>query len=198
MNQQDPNPSIDARLIDLASDHPGSYESAGAWFLRQGPPIAPALAAALDNPDLGAIAHWRILLLLRQFADPGTLPAILRVLRSAAARRDPIVLPGAMEAAAAFRDPEAAQALIELLQHPDPDTVKHAAVLAGGTGDARAFEPLLRLLANPSPLIRYSAAKGLIALGGPAVQDSLRRHLESETDPEVRALILSAGGGAGR
>lgn len=181
--------------IDLASDMPGTYDAARAWFVAQGPPIATVLIEGLDDDALGSVCHWRILLLLRHFAEESTLPAILRVLRRAASRRDPIVLPGAMEAAAVFQNREASQALMDLLQDRDPDTVKHAAVLVGGMGDPEAVGALARLLRSASASIRYSAIKGLISAGGPEAQDILRRHLEREDDAEARALIVDAGWG---
>jgi HEAT repeat protein len=183
------------KLVDLASDAPRIYEAARAWFLAQGPPIVTVLLQGLDEEGLGSVCHWRILLLLRHFAQESTLPAILRTLRRAADRRDPMVLPGAMEAAAVFRNPEASQALMQLLQDRDPDTVKHAAVLVGGMGDREAIGRLALLLRSDSSSIRYSAIKGLISAGGPEVQDVLRNHLGGETDPEARALIVAAGVG---
>jgi HEAT repeat protein len=50
-----------------------------------------------------------------------------------------------------------------------------------------------RLLSSSNPSIRFSAARGLIQFDDPSVRTALKRHLESETDSEVRSLIESAG-----
>jgi HEAT repeat protein len=193
MKPYDPDSLARRKLVDLASDTLQVYEAARAWFVAQGPAIVTVLIEGLEDEGLGSVGHWRILLLLRHFAQASTLPAILRTLRQAASRGDPIVLPGAMEAAAVFRTREASQAMMELLQDRDPDTVKHAAMLVGGMGDREAIVRLANLLRNDSASIRYSAAKGLISAGGREVQDVLSRHIGGETDPEVRALIAAAG-----
>ena len=146
MSDQAKNQLIERQLIDLASDVPGIYEAARAWFIQQGPGIVPALVQALDNDRLGSVCHWRILLLLRYFAQEETLPALLKVLHRSLQRRDYIVLPGAMEAIAVFHDAEAVNALIALLQESDTDIVKHAATLLGQNGDMNASKPLIDLL----------------------------------------------------
>jgi HEAT repeat protein len=182
---------IEQHLVDLASDVPVIYDMARSWFLQQGPEITGALVKGLEDDRLGSVGHWRILLLLAAFAQLETLPAILKALR----RGDPIVQPGAMEALAAIRTTEAIDALITLLQEDNPDVVRHAAILLGNTGGVSAVEPLLHLLDSDNPSVRYSAAKALIQLDGPPVRVALQRHLENETDLEVRELIASVGVG---
>lgn len=196
MRDQDENQLVKKQLIRLASDNLEIYKSAYSWFVQQGPEITTALVHGLDDELLGSVCHWRILLLLSHFAKEETLPAILETLRLALDRRDYIVIPRAMEALVVFRAPEATNALIRLLQHNDSDIAKHAAALLGKTGDLNAIEPLLRLLGSDDPSIRYSAARGLTQFDDSSVRAALKRHLESETDVEVRELIESAGMGA--
>lgn len=197
MSNQDKDLLVKEQLIRLASDGPGAYEAARSWFEQQGPGIAAALAGGLEDAGLGSVAHWRILRLLAYFAREETLPAILKAFHRARAPYDPIVLPGAMEALAAFRTPEASGPLIALLQESNLDIVMSAAALVGYTGDLNAVEPLLRLLSSDNSSLRYSATRGLIHFDTPTVRAALEKHLETETDSGVRELILSAQGGGG-
>lgn|SRR5262249_38914094 len=196
MYDQDEKQEMRQQLINLASDDLDIYHAAHSWFVDQRSEITMSLIEGLDDERLGSVCHWRILLLLRHFVKEETLPAILKAFHRALALRDPIVLPGAMEALAVFHTPAATNALIALLQESNLDIVKHAAALVGRTGDLNAIEPLLRLLSSDNPSIRYSAARGLIQLDSPSVRDALERHLEKETNMEVRELIISerAGG----
>jgi HEAT repeat protein len=187
---------VKEQIVNLAADRPQIYQPAQKWFLQQGEKIVPLLVQGLEDESLGSVCHWRILVLLQYFAQEETIPAILQALRTALERRNHIVIPGAMEALAVFSAPETIRMLIELTQESDPDIVKHAAALLGKTGDAAAAEPLLRLLGSDNPSIRYSAVRGLIQLEDPSVRTALKRHLEIETDVEVRELIESTGIGA--
>ena len=194
MHSQDKGEIVEQKLFDLASDSPGMQKAAHSWFVQQGPEIATALADALEDERLGSVGHWRILRLLQYFARQETLPAVLKAFHRALAPYNPITLPGAMEALAAFRTPEATNALIALLTENNLDIVKHAAALLGHTGDLNAVEPLVRLLGSDNPSLRYSATRGLIRLDSPSARAALDRHLGSETDHEVRELIVSARG----
>src|SRR5258708_13131510 len=109
-------PSPERQLIRLASDYLPAYEDARRWFLAQGPSIVPVLTGGLEDDQLGFVAHWRILLLLREFALPATMPAILKSFHNALESRNPIVLPGAMEALPAIHTPEPAAALVSVLE----------------------------------------------------------------------------------
>src|SRR5262245_2060340 len=186
------NQMMNQQLINLASDRLELYQQAYSWFVQRGPETTSVLAQALDDVSLGSVCHWRILLLLRHFAKEETLPAILKALHRALSPYDPIVLPGAMQALAALRAPEATNALIALLQESNADIVKQAAALLGQTGDLNVVKPLLQLLGHRNPSIRYSAVRGLTQLDDPSVRAALKRHLESETDAEVRNLIEGA------
>jgi HEAT repeat protein len=183
---------VERKLTDLASDSPTLFEAAQTWFIERGREILPALAEGLDDELLGSVGHMRILQLLRHFARRETLPAVLKAFRRALRRQDPVVLPAAMEALAVFEAPEAVDALLSLLDHHDHDVVKYAAVLAGRAGGMRAADPLLTLLESTDPSIRYSAAMGLIELDDASVRSALERHVEVETNAEVRALLRGA------
>lgn len=177
------------QLIRLASDNLSIYQDAWNWFLSQGPRIAPNLVAGLEDDDLGSAAHWRILLLLREFALPSTLPAILKAFRRARENRNPIVLPGAMEALAVFDTDEAVSALASLLQSGDVDAAKHATALLGNMGGKRALEVLTGLLDHGKPEIRKSAVQALQRLDNAAAIAALERRRRIEKDPDVLAEI---------
>ncbi len=190
------NEIIEQMLVDLASDAPGIYEAAEAWFLQRGPAVVPALVSGLENHYLGSVCHWRILLLLGEFAEEKTLPTILKALDRALRDGDPIVLPGAMEALAVFHTREAVHALISLLHEDDADVIRHAAGLLGDMGDEIAIKPLLELLETDDASVRYSATRALIQFERPSARTALEKHLENEADLEIRELLTSAGIGS--
>jgi hypothetical protein len=176
---------IENQLFDLASDIPALNESARLWFLGQGSNAVDILINALEDSRFGSVGHWRMLLLLRSFAEEKALPTVLRVLRD----DDPITRPAAMEVLAAIKTLPAVDALIELLSHANSDVVKYASVLLGQTGNKRAIIPLSLLLNSSAPSIRYSAIKGLLGLNNSEARLVLINHLVKETDPENRVLI---------
>jgi len=180
------------QLFDLASDRPEAYQTAFDWFVERGPAITTALIGALDDEQFGSVGHGRILRLLGEFGEEPALPAILKALSRALGRRDHIVIPAAMNALGAFHGPEITDTLIGLLQESDPDIVKHAARLLGQTGDMNAIEPLVGLLGAEDSSIRYSAARALVQTKDPSARAALKKHLENETNTEVRQLIESA------
>jgi len=184
-------PDSEQQLIRLASDNTSIYQDAWQWFLDQGPSIAPVLIDGLDRSDLGSVAHWRILLLLREFALPSTLPAILKAFRQALETKNFIVLPGAMEALAVFKNDEALSALISVLQSGELDDVKHAAALLGDWGGDRAAGALIDLLEHRDAAVRKSAVKALSRINTAPVQEALRQHRDREQDPDVLGQMSS-------
>jgi HEAT repeat protein len=179
------------QLIRLASDSPGIYQDAWRWFVSGGASIVPILVEGLGDERLGSVAHWRILLILRELALPSTLPTILEAFHAALRQRNPIVLPGALEALAVFDDEDAMSALVSALRSGDEDIVNHAAVLIGDKGGSRAVEVLSRLLTDQSPRLRQSAVRGLSKIDTDAAIEILRKHRSSEKDPGVLALMRS-------
>lgn len=171
------------QLIRLASDNLAIYQDTRQWFFDQGPAITPVLIAGLERSELGSVAHWRILLLLREFALPSTLPAILKAFREALETKDFIVLPGAMEALAVFKNDEALSALITVLQSGEVDDVKHAAALLAGWESDRAAEALIDLLDHANAGVRKSAVKALSSINTPAVEAALKQYRDREQDP---------------
>lgn len=185
----------DRQLDRLASDAASIYEDAFRWFRAQGPAAAPTLHRGLGDRTLGSTGRWRILLLLRELALPSTLPAVMSAFREALAESNPVVLPGAMEALAAFDSDEAISALVSVLDSGNADFVNHAAVLLGdrvaaqGNGAPHAQAALADLLARPDAAARASAARGLIRAGTPSAIESLRRQRVTETDRRVLELL---------
>lgn len=173
------------QLFRLAEHERVIYQDAWQWFLAQGPAVAPAVAEGLGDPGLGNVAHWRILLVLRDLRVPSTLPAILAAYRAAVAQHNVIVLPGALEALAAFDDEEAWAALTSALDLRDPDHVSHAAVLLAHKGGLRAEEAIARLLARADMRARQAGVAALSRMNSESARAILARHRAIETDPDV-------------
>jgi HEAT repeat protein len=80
---------------------------------------------------------------------------------------------------------------LQSLRHPDERVVVKAIRRLGEGGDARAVDPLVKLLASTkSKTVQSQARTALIAIGTPSV-DPVQRLLLDETNPEV-ALQLAA------
>jgi HEAT repeat protein len=173
----------------LASDHGPIYDDARRWFLERGAGAVPILVEGLEDPRLGSVAHWRILLLLRELRVSSTLPAVVKAFRKAVADGDVIVLPGAMEALAAFEEEEALSELISVLESGNADWINHAAALLGHKGGRRAEEALAALLASEHAWARRSAARGLLIVKTNFGRDLLRQHRKTEQDPGVLELL---------
>jgi HEAT repeat protein len=180
---------VDDQLFRLASDDARIYDDARRWFLAQDAAAAPALIAGLDDARIGSVGHWRILLVLRELKLPSTLPAILAAFRTALGRRNPIVLPGALEALAVFDDAEAWSALGSALDSEDPDVVNHAAALLVGKGGKRAEDAIARLIDRADPKLRQSAVNALLKIDSDTARRTLARLRERERDPSVIALL---------
>jgi HEAT repeat protein len=187
----------DPRLVDLACDAPELSQAARRAFVVQGEAAIPTLLAGLEDQGLGGVGHWRVLRLLGELRIESALPAVRTALHRAAARNDPVVLPAAMEALAAFATPEAVGELVALLGFHDPHVVKRAAILLGETESPEALAPLAGLLTHGDPGVRYCAAGALLRLRDPRARAALAAHLERETDRDVRELIrIGRAGGA--
>jgi HEAT repeat protein len=182
-------PDPEQQLIRLASDNESIYQDAWQWFVSQGPLALSTLEQGLEDDGLGSVGHWRILLVLRQLALPSTLPAILKSFRLAQQRRDPIVLPGALEALAVIHTPEAFAALVSVLQSGTTDNVKHAAALFGQMGGVAAETALSGLLSHEQATVRKSAVEALLKINTATARQALTAHRRRETDPDILALI---------
>jgi hypothetical protein len=182
-------PEVHHQFVRLADHTPAIYQDAWRWFLGQGAAGAPDLVEGLDEPRFGGVCHWRILLVLRDLRVPSTLPAILRAYRTAVANDNVIVLPGALEALAAFDDAEAWAALTSALDLRDPDAVSHAAVLLAHKGGRRAEQAIAPLLARPDMRSRQSGVAALLRIDSETARATLARHRARETDPDVLKLF---------
>ena len=182
-------PDVFEQLVRLADHTPGIYQDAWRWFLAQGTAGVPGLVEGLDDPRLGAVCHWRILLVLRELRVASTLPAILAAYRSAVATGNVIVLPGALEALAVFDDDDAWEALTSALDLRDPDAVSHVAVLLAHKGGPRAEQAIAKLLARPDMRSRQAGVAALLRIDSDAARATLARHRAIETDPDVLKLF---------
>ena len=85
--------------------------------------------------------------------------------------------------------------LLELLNHPVPLTRSPAARILGLTRDAKALDPLLRVLRSDEVwLVRLWAAKGLGDLANDEAFDALAETMRSDEKNRVRAAAAEAIG----
>jgi epoxyqueuosine reductase len=68
-----------------------------------------------------------------------------------------------------------------------PGLLRNACVVAGNSGDASLVEPLRRLAAHESPVVRVHAVWAVRRLAGAAARELLARAQAGETDPRVLA-----------
>jgi len=185
------SPDPHEQLVRLASDYQSAYQDAWRWFLQQGPSASNILLAGLDDSSLGSECHWRILLILRELALPSTLPAILGAFHTALASDNPIVLPGAMEALAAFPTDEAIAALASIRDRGSIDSIQHSAALLGNIADDRAVRSLASYLNHPHASVRRAAIKALQKANTPLAHKEIEQHRKIEEDPAVLGLMGS-------
>ncbi len=70
--------------------------------------------------------------------------------------------------------------------------MRNACVAAGCWGDPAAIAPLVRLLSDPSPIVRGHAAWALGRIGTEAARLALAAALEDESHDDVRQEIALA------
>lgn len=178
---------LEAEIAALGDAASAREEDAVRRIAARGTAAVPRLLSELDLDRLGGVGRARILTLLGRSGAARGLPAVLAALDD----RRPVTRAAAIDAASAFRDPRATAALIRLLDDSDTDVVKQAALRLGERRDGAAVPRLGALLESPAQGIRYSAALALSRVATPEARTRLRRHLDSETDAEVRAVIAS-------
>ena len=165
-----------------------------AELARQRPlgPLAVHRLAAVATRESDVLV-WRSV--LGAIAPDGTEPSI-RLARAGLSHPAPEVRRLACEHLAAHADPGHAPALIPALDDAHASVVAAAVRALGAVGDARAAEPLRRLLASPSQWLRLDVAVALARLGdasGPAALD----RLAYSNDPAVRRQAAVAMGEIG-
>jgi MFS family permease len=91
-----------------------------------------------------------------------------------------------------LKDPAAAEALIELVDHY-PELVEEETIWAlGATGGEKAILPLEHMLSSPRALIRRSAARALARIGSKNAVPALRKAALADGDPDLRRAALQA------
>jgi HEAT repeat protein len=91
-----------------------------------------------------------------------------------------------------LKDPAAAEALIELVNHY-PELVEEETIWAlGATGGERAILPLEHMLSSPRALIRRSAARALARIGSTKAVPALQKAAVAHGDPDLRRAALQA------
>jgi hypothetical protein len=193
MSQPDSHQAIEEHLVKLASDNAVLQEIAREWFRSQGMNAINELEMALNNPGLGAVAHWRIMRLLAELNPTGSTPAVIHALDRGLETQNHTLITGAIEALRAINNDSAIQRLIELLGHPNTDIVKQAAIALGALHPEQALDSLLRMLSTADESVRYTVVGALLQYENPSVKDRLHEHKKRETDEEIRQLMKTSG-----
>lgn len=97
----------------------------------------------------------------------------------------------------ARQDPSVVERLIALLRGSAMARARaRAAVVLGYVGDARALDPLMSALGDPSNVVRVAATEAAAAFGDPAIMQQLARNLVQE-QCSLRPRLSEALGRAG-
>jgi HEAT repeat protein len=89
---------------------------------------------------------------------------------------------------------EMTRELILLLEDENSQVRMQAAGALGALGQKEAIEALLTALADPSEWVRVQATEAIGRMGNPFSAKILAQHLETETEPHVRATLVKAMG----
>lgn len=100
-------------------------------------------------------------------------------------------------AALGVRDADVERVFLRALASDDTGEVMIAARGLGRIKSAEGVKPLLALLPNPMPGLRREAARALGEIGEPAASAPLLKAAKTETDLDLRVLMINAAGRAG-
>ncbi len=177
---------IERDIAALGDADPARVDPAFRWIAARGRTAVPRLLQELSRDRLGGIGRARILWLLGHAGTVEALPAIIATLH------EPLYLvrTAAIDATASFADPRARAALVNLLLDRDPDIIVQATLRLGDRREPETTNAISQLLLRKEQGIRYSATRALARIGTPETGQILRAHLVSESDEEVRSLII--------
>jgi HEAT repeat protein len=166
-------------LPRLGDDDFKVRQQASAGLLALGPAVAPHLRRALDDPDEEVRERLRAALaVLEPASRPAVSAAVARLVRARAlAGAVPVLLTYLPEADNEAVEDEVASTLAVLgvsegkvaavvadaLKDADPVRRAAAALVLGRSGTREQRAAAQALLADPSPLVRWRAAQGLVA-----------------------------------
>ncbi len=146
---------------------------------------APLIAAGLADPDM-TVRHAAIGLLTELLEVLVAGPEFDAALRAGVTADEPAVRSAAIEALWRHRRTDAAELSGWLA---DPDVEVRRTVVSGLTS-VDALDELAAAAADPDPLVRIAAAKGVAAVGDPRGAATLI-DLAGDPDPLVRAAALT-------
>jgi len=175
------------RLVtELVADGPAA-QVAGEVLARIGPDAVPALLTVADGADEAAAR--RAMTILGRIGDPRAASLLV----NAGGQQSWRTRAAAASALGLIAQEDAVQTLAKLLQDPDEDVRRCAAVSLGRRRDgAGAEEALIGALADPAFAVRNAAAEAIVSFGlrPPASLEPLF----SSDRPEVRYLAMETAG----
>ena len=149
------------------------------------PAAAEALLQALRDPQWGVRdqAAWA----LRELHDPKLVTPLVAALKEKDSDSEQITW-----LLRHYPATPTVKLLARLLAERSSQTRLRAVQALGALQQAEAVEPLIVALKDEESLVRYRAAKLLIAIGGEQVKAALKELAARETDPKVRHAVETA------
>ena len=142
----------------------------------------PALDPILSNPATAIGVRLALLSELERRSLVEGPPRWVKLLRETQGADQVAVV----QAAAAHPSAGLTDELVTLLASPDALLVSAAAISLGVPGNARAVEPLGKLLSSSTERVRMAAIRGLGRIGTPAAHALLAAAAASHPDPATR------------
>ena len=206
---------------DVERDSPAGAVKAAVFALVRLKAYGPLAGAVLDGAQ-PRVRWWPVAYALQRLEDPRAVSALLTlaqdphpytrafaakglgplkdraavpVLISLATGADHNVAIEAVRSLGRLGDPAAAPALMKIIQAPKPDPQRRLEAVSaiGATGGAGAYDALLDILADPSPLIRAAALRALAQLDREGFVTVLSG-LDPDPHWSVRAALATALG----
>ncbi len=161
--------------------HPAAREAAIEALVRKGRSVSGLLIEQLDaeQPEVRQAAA----LGLGRIGDASAVPALLRALD------DPEIAAVVAGALAHLGDARAYSALLNKLGHDDVGVRRAVVAALNSLGHPEKIPDLARLLRDPSPLVRESAAQTAGYLGSPELVDSLLSCCRDKEESVRRAAL---------
>ena len=180
--------SFTPALVKLLTDDDMDLASRAAGFLAKinDPAAADALLSVMNrSPDYSFrsnVVDALVKMLGRKMA-----PRLIEILNEPG---NPRIL--ALGALARIHAPEAAEAVIGVLDDPDIHVRSQACLLLANYANAKAVEPLSRMVTgDPDPAVRRTAAYALARIGDPRATDALIELLTTDNYPNGTASTLA-------
>jgi HEAT repeat protein len=179
-----PDDNLKRQMTRLASEHAHERNGARQWFLDHPEGGRPALLNVVTKGEPTHLVR-EAMYLLAQMGSESDVPVIAAILNRG---NGPLAWDSA-QALGSHPSKLALQALLDALEHKDPEVVGAAAVALGVRHEDTARKPLEKLLNSENESVRFRAVYGLQKLGAAPSANTLREYQKKETSESVRKLI---------